>query len=85
MTLRILVDENAGVRSIQLDGRLTGEEICALENEIGASFGAVCLELENLGSADAAGLSALRRLREAGVAMRGVPPHLAWRIEADES
>jgi hypothetical protein len=38
----------------------------------------------DLRSPGAAGLALLRRLRAEGAAMRGVPAHLAWRIEAGE-
>ena len=81
MTLRIAVAEAAGIRHVQLDGRLTAEEVGELERVIGSDPGAACLELENLRSADAAGLAALRRLRTAGVELRRVPVHQAWRIE----
>ena len=84
VTLRITSDENETIHQIQVAGRLTAEEVEALEQAIGDDPSVVCLELDELRSADAAGLTALRRLRAEGVAMRGVPPHLAWRIEADE-
>jgi hypothetical protein len=72
-------------RRIQLAGRLAGEEVDALYQVIGIDPRAVCLELEHLRSADAAGLVALRRLRAEGVEMRGVPRHIAWRIEDVEA
>ena len=84
VTVLITVIERAGARCIRLAGRLTGEEVEELEQAIGDNPSAVHLELDDLRSADADGLSALRRLRAEGVALRGVPPHLAWRIEADE-
>ena len=86
MTLRIAVAENdEGVRHVHIAGRLTGDEVGELEQVIGRDRSDVCLELENLRSADAAGLVALRRLRAEGVELRGVPPHLAWRIDEGES
>ena len=86
MTLRIAVAENdEGVRHVHIAGRLTADEIGELEQVIAGDPRAVCLELENLRSADAAGLVALRRLRAEGVELRGVPPHLAWRIEEGET
>lgn len=85
MTIRISVTESAQVRHIRLDGRLDHEAVGELEQVIVGAPSAVCLELENLSSADAAGLTVLRRLWKAGVEMRGVRPHLAWRIELDES
>ena len=52
---------------------------------IGDDPSSACLDLEELRSADEAGLAALRRLRAEGVEMRGVPPHLAWRIDLEEA
>lgn len=79
MTLRITIVANPGSR-IRLDGRLTRDEVSVLERAIRSSANLECLEVEDLRSADAEGVAALRRLREAGVAMRGLRPHLAWRI-----
>ena len=84
VTLRITTAEEGTIRRIQVAGRLTGEEVGELEHSIGDDPSAVCLDLEELRSADEAGLAALRRLRAEGIEMRGVPPHLAWRIEVDE-
>jgi hypothetical protein len=83
VTARITVAEQGAVRHVRLEGRLTGAEVGELEEAIGNDPGAICLALENLRSADAAGLAALRRLRAQGVELRGVRPHLAWRIEED--
>jgi len=84
MTLRITVCRRGPIPALEVAGRLTGEEVEALEQAIGAERGCVRLELENLRSADHAGVCALRRLRAEGVALCGVPPHLAWRIETDD-
>jgi len=80
VTVRITVIEEQHSRLIQLAGRLTSEELCELEEAIGDERGSACLELSELRSADEDGLAALRRLRVEGVELRGVPPHLAWRI-----
>ncbi len=84
MTVRITVSEEPHVRHVIVDGRLTGEEVGELELALGDDLGAVCLELGNLRSVDAAALAALRRLRAAGVRMSGAYPHLAWQIEQEE-
>jgi len=81
VTLRITIVANPGSR-IRLDGRLTRDEVSVLEQAIRSNSNLECLEVEELRSADAEGLAALRRLREAGIAMRGLRPHLAWRIGA---
>jgi hypothetical protein len=84
VTLRIALVEEAGVRHVHVEGRLTAAEVPELEELIRSEPCPVCLELENLRSADAHGLAALRRLRAEGVEMRGVPRHLAWRIEEED-
>ena len=85
MTLRITVGRNGTTRCIALAGRLTSEEVGELEGVVHEDPGAARLELGELRSADEAGLAALRRLRREGIEMRGVPPHLAWRIESEEN
>jgi hypothetical protein len=85
VTVRITVSEDHCLRRIRVEGRLSDEEVGELELAIGDDPARVWLDLANLRSADAAGLGFLRRLREAGVEMRDVPPHLAWRIEEDEA
>jgi len=83
VTTRITVGPEGKIRRILVAGRLTGEEVGALEQAIGDDPSAVYLELNELRSADAAGVAALRRLRAEGFDLRTVPPHLAWRIEGD--
>jgi hypothetical protein len=84
VTARITVAERGAVRHVRVEGRLTGDEVGELEQVIAGDPSNVILELENLRSVDGAGLAALRQLRALKVEMRGVPPHLAWRID-DES
>jgi len=83
VTVRITIVEDPVVRRIRLEGHLSAAEIGELDQAIGDDPSGACLELENLRSADAAGLAALRRLRAEGVELRSVPPHLAWRIEGE--
>ena len=64
-----------------MEGRLTAAEVGELEQAIGDDPSRVCLELENLRSADEDGLAALGDLRRRGASLRNVPPHLAWRVE----
>ena len=80
MTLRITTEETRALRVIGLEGRLTAAEVGELEGVVGNAFEGVFLELCHLQSVDRAGLAALRRLRAAGVSMRGAPPHLAAQI-----
>jgi ABC-type transporter Mla MlaB component len=84
VTLRITVREHGSRRHLALAGRLTREEVGELKQAV-ASDPDACLDLEELRSADAAGLAALRSLRAEGLEMCGMPPHLAWRIDDDET
>jgi len=81
VTVRITIVSDTAPRRICVDGRLTGAEVGELEQAIGGDPSGVCLELENLRSADEDGLAALSNLRRDGALLRNVPPHLAWRIE----
>jgi hypothetical protein len=81
VTVRITILSDRAPRRISLDGRLTSEEVGELEQAIGGDPSSVCLELENLRSADEDGLAALNNLRREGALLRNVPRHLAWRIE----
>jgi anti-anti-sigma regulatory factor len=84
VTVRITVSEGAP-RLIRVEGRLTGDEWPELEQAIGDDPTAVCLDLAGLQGVDAVALAGLRRLRKSGVELRGVPPHLAWRLEDEEA
>ena len=83
MTVRITAAEPCLVRRIAVDGRLTADEVCELEQTVGEEPRSVVLDLSNLRSADAAGLASLRRLRVRGVAMMGAGLHLAWQIQEE--
>jgi len=83
VTVRFTVTEERSVRRIQLEGRLTADEIGELEQLVADDPSAVRLDLTELRSADAVALALLRRLRREGVEICGAPPHLAWRIEEE--
>ncbi len=85
MTFRVIVTEEANIRRVRLEGRLSAEEIEELEQVLGEDPRRVHLDLAELRSTDARGLALLRRLRREGFEMRDVPPHLAWRIAEDPS
>jgi ABC-type transporter Mla MlaB component len=83
MTVRITIVSDRAPRRVSLEGRLTRSEVGELEQAIGDDPRGVCLDLENLRSADEDGLAALSNLRHGGAVLRNVPPHLAWRVEPD--
>jgi hypothetical protein len=81
VTVRITILSERAPRRISVEGRLTGAEVGELEQAIGGDASGVCLELENLRSADEHALAALGRLRCEGALLRNIPRHLAWRVE----
>jgi ABC-type transporter Mla MlaB component len=81
VTVRISVEETNHRRLVRVEGRLTVDELSELEGALGDDATCVELDLQNLRSADGAGLAALRRLRAAGVGLRAVPPRIAFEIE----
>ncbi len=81
MTVRIIVTESDRERVVRVDGRLTRAELGELELAIGEDLDAVRLLLEDLRSADAAGLAALRRFHALGVELCAVPPYIACHLE----
>lgn len=85
MTVRITVAEGLPSRLVRVEGRLTADAWPEVEQAVGDDPSAVCLDLSGLRAADAIALDGLRRLRAWGVELRGVPPHLAWRIEDEHA
>jgi len=84
ITVRITILSDEAPRRIAVEGRLSAAEIGELELAIGDDPSGAFLELQNLRSADRAGLAALRRARAEGALLVGVPPHIAWRLELDQ-
>ncbi|MGH7286825.1 MAG: hypothetical protein ACREI8_02265, partial [Myxococcota bacterium] len=83
VTVRIMVEETGRRRVVRVEGRLTVVELAELEGALGEDLTHAELELQDLRSADAGGLAALRRLRAAGVALRSVPPRIALEIDEE--
>ena len=74
MTFRITIDEEAGTRVVRLAGWLEGEVVTELERVLLDTSAALRLDLTELRSADAAGVSCLRALRTKGVSFAGASP-----------
>jgi hypothetical protein len=81
VTVRITVDEANRRRVVRVEGRLTSAEVAELEGALGDDLTQAELRLENLRSTDSAGLAALRRLRDAGVVLSGLPPRIAYELD----
>jgi len=81
VSVRFTVATEGTTRHIRVEGRLAGEAVKELDELTVDDPPTVSLDLSELRWADAQGVALLHRLRVAGSAMRGVPPHLAWRIE----
>jgi len=76
VTLYIACESDSGVRIVRLEGWLEGEAVAELERVVNGESGPLRLELSELRSADAAGLSALRALRTAGASLVGTSPYI---------
>ncbi len=83
--MRIIVEARGPLRVVRVEGRLSAEEVSELEGALGDDPRQVELQLANLRSADAAGIVALRRLRDAGVVLCGTPPTIAYDISGDHT
>ncbi len=76
MTLYIACDSDSGTRVLRLEGWLEGESIAELDRVINGDSGPLRLDLTELRSADAAGLSTLRALIAAGASIVGASPYI---------
>jgi anti-anti-sigma regulatory factor len=82
MACRIDVLHEAGPRVVQVSGRLTGACVPDLLKVCSAVAGALHLDLDQLVSADHAGLGALRHLRASGARLDKVPPFIELLLDA---
>ena len=85
MTVRLTVDEQGSTRRIRVEGRLSAEALGELEELVRGPPRAAALLLGDLRSIDGPACDWLRGIESTGVELVDVPPHLRWRIEADES
>jgi hypothetical protein len=82
MACRIDVVNEVGPRVVQVSGRLTGACVPDLLTVCAAGAGPVHLDLDQLLSADHAGLGALRHLRASGALLVKVPPFIELLLHA---
>jgi ABC-type transporter Mla MlaB component len=82
MPFRAEVIDEGGRITLRLAGRLDLEQSSELVHLYDQAHGAVCLELSDLVSADAAGLDTLRMLRTRGAELLRLSPYLTLRLDA---
>jgi hypothetical protein len=80
MELRISVSKMGSVSVVKVDGALTREGLAELERAVFPSGEDVRLDFSELRSLDAAGLAAVRALREGGAEIAGASPYIALLI-----
>ncbi len=81
MTLRITTRRRQGKTVVQVDGKLTGDEVRALEETCRRARLPLALDLANLETADETGLRLLRALAAAGAVLRDTSPYVALLLE----
>jgi hypothetical protein len=82
VTLYIACDSDADTRVVRLEGWLEGESVAELERVVNGGSGPLRLDLSELRSADAAGLTVLRALRAAGASLVGTSPYIKLLLES---
>jgi hypothetical protein len=76
VTIRITGIEKGGRRVVRVDGWLAADDVAALEGALGDRVRGTRIELADLRSADAAGVSALRDLEARGALLHRPAPFL---------
>jgi len=84
MTLRIVRSNKGGEAVIALHGWLRDAEVGVFETTSSGTPLPLCIDLENLASADTAGLQALHRERRRGARLVGASPYIALLLERAE-
>jgi ABC-type transporter Mla MlaB component len=87
MAVRITRSAEGQSTLLRVDGRLTQDDVPALQAECHSAQGTLHLDLGNLTHADAAGVRALRALMEGGARLEAVTPFIELLLQepnADE-
>lgn len=79
---RIDITQEAGPRVVRVSGRLTGACVPGLLSVCVPVAMSVHVDLDQLVSADSAGLEALRQLRTSGAQLVNVPPFIGLLLGA---
>jgi hypothetical protein len=78
---RIQVVDGEGVRTIAIAGRLMGEHVPGLLTACGQAQ-ALRLDLTDVLSVDPIAADALRRIRDGGAQLVGVPPYIQFKLDS---
>jgi hypothetical protein len=78
---RIQVTDEGNVRTITVAGRVMGEHIPVLLTACGQAA-ALRLDLSDVLSIDPIAADALRRIRDGGAQLVGVPPYIEFKLNA---
>jgi len=76
MSIRVTRTTDTGKTVLKIDGRLQSQDIGEVEEEQRSVRGPLVLELTNLQSADAAGITMLRRMTQEGARIQGASPYI---------
>lgn len=82
MDCRIHVQDEDGIRTVSVAGRLTDVHIPDLLVTCGRVSAALRLDLTEMLSADAIAIEALRRIRDGGGQLVGVPKYIQLKFDA---
>lgn len=81
MTVRIMSTETPGRHLLKIDGRLRAQDLEELDALCVRRGKALELDLSDLRGVDEAAVARLRRLRAAGVTLKGVSAYIALRLD----
>jgi hypothetical protein len=74
--------EEQGVRVVRIAGCLSNDHVPDLLTACGEAHGSVRLDLSDVLSADPIAIDALRRVRDAGAELVGVPRYMQFKLDS---
>jgi anti-anti-sigma regulatory factor len=84
VTIRIDTTHNESATVVYVAGRLKGDAVGELSSECARIGGPFTLDLDDLVSADAAGIRLLRGLHKSGAEVRGLTPYLQLLVDDEQ-
>jgi hypothetical protein len=82
---RLHIVEDGKVRVVRIAGRVTSEDVPDLLRACSEAVGPVRVDLSDVLAADPIAIDALRRVRNAGAALVGVPRYLQFKLGSSPS